>query len=192
MNWRENSRTFQKRAHQAKQVAKAGVIIGGIGTGLALGLGAASIGLVLRKRARRLRYNLHGKVVVITGGSRGLGFALALECASQGANVAICARDEQELRRAQETILQQNGVQVLTHVCNVTSNDEVKEFIRSVLARFGRIDVLINNAGIISVGPIESQTLEDFEEAMDVMYWGVVYPTLAALPHLQGRGEGRI
>jgi NAD(P)-dependent dehydrogenase (short-subunit alcohol dehydrogenase family) len=192
MNWRENSRTVKKRAHQAKQVAKAGVIIGGIGTGIALGVGAASVGLFLRNRTRRLRYDLAGKVVVITGGSRGLGFALAQECASQGANVAICARDEQELRRAQQSIAAEFGMQVLSHVCNVTSNEEVQEFIRTVLARFGRIDVLINNAGIISVGPVESQTLEDFEEAMDVMYWGAVYPTLAAFPQMQSRGEGRI
>ena len=192
MNWRENSRRLKKRAHQAKQVAKAGVIVGGIGTGLALGLGAASVGLFLRKRAQRYRYDLAGKVVVITGGSRGLGLALAQECARQGANVAICARDEQELRRAKQTIEAGAEAEVFTHVCNVSSDDEVRQFISSVVARFGQIDVLINNAGIISVGPVESQTLADFEEAMDVMYWGVVYPTLAALPHMQSRQEGRI
>ena len=192
MTWRENSRTLKKRAHQAKQVAKAGVIVGSIGTGLAIGIVAVSAGLLLRKRALRFRYDLAGKVVVITGGSRGLGFALAQECARQGANVAICARDDRELRWAERTIAGQTGVQVLWHVCNVTSNEEVQEFIRTVLDRFGRIDVLINNAGVISVGPIESQTVEDFEEAMDVMYWGVVYPTLTVMPHMQARRAGRI
>ncbi len=192
MNWRANSRTLKKRAHQAKQVAKAGVIVGGIGTGLALGLGAASVGLFLRKRAQRYRYDLTGKVVVITGGSRGLGFALAQECARQGANVAICARDERELRWAQQTIETESGIPVHMQVCDVTVNDEVGEFITGVLSRYGHIDVLINNAGVISVGPIESQTLTDFQEAMDVMYWGVVYPTLAVLPHMQSRREGRI
>src|SRR5689334_6305608 len=118
MNWRENSRTLKKRAHQAKQVAKAGVIVGGIGTGLALGLGAASVGLFLRKRALRYRYDLAGKVVVITGGSRGLGFALAQECARQGAHVAICARDERELRWAQQTIEAETGIPVHIQVCD--------------------------------------------------------------------------
>jgi NAD(P)-dependent dehydrogenase (short-subunit alcohol dehydrogenase family) len=71
-------------------------------------------------------------------------------------------------------------------------SDDVAHFIGAVLARFGRIDVLINNAGMISVGPQNTQTLNDYQEAMNVMYWGAVYPTLAVLPHMQSRREGRI
>src|SRR4051794_26313433 len=175
------------RLHQAKQVAKTALLVGGVTTGVAVGLGVQA----LAKR-RRDRFDLMGRVVVITGGSRGLGFALADECARLGAAVAICARDEQELVSAKETIERRYGTEVFQQVCDVTVQDDVEDFINVVLARFGRIDVLINNAGIITVGPQNSQTLTDYQESMDVMFWGVVYPTLAVLPYMQLRQEGRI
>ena len=159
------------------------LLAGGMGAGL------AASALV---RARRNRFDYQGKVVVITGGSRGLGLALAEECARLGAHVAICARDHDELRSAQQKIERECGLQVFTRVCDVSLNDDVREFLSLVLSHYGRIDVLINNAGVISVGPIESQTVTDFQEAMDIMFWGVVYPTLAALPHMKQRRSGRI
>jgi short-subunit dehydrogenase len=158
-----------------------------LGAGAAVGLTAAAI--VYR---RSKHYSLAEKVVVITGGSRGLGYVLAEECARLGAKIAICARDQEELRIAQESLQRKFGVQVLTHVCDVGNNDEVGEFITAVLARYGRIDVLINNAGIITVAPMESQSLTDYQEAMDTMFWGVVYPTLAVIPHLKFKRDGRI
>jgi short-subunit dehydrogenase len=138
------------------------------------------------------RFDLAGRVAVITGGSRGLGFALAEECARQGATVAICARDERELVWAKEEIERKHGTEVFQQVCDVSVRDEVAHFIEMVLAHFDRVDVLINNAGIISVGPQNTQTLTDYQEAMDVMFWGVVYPTLAVIPQMQTRREGRI
>jgi short-subunit dehydrogenase len=106
--------------------------------------------------------------------------------------VAICARDERELAWAKEEIDQRYGTEVFQQACDVTVADEVAHFIDMVLARYDRIDVLINNAGIISVGPQNTQTLTDYQEAMDVMFWGAVYPTLAVLPHMRARREGRI
>ncbi|HVZ16123.1 MAG TPA: SDR family NAD(P)-dependent oxidoreductase [Terriglobales bacterium] len=173
-----------RQLRKAARIAQKTVLVG---TGLGVGLTAVSYAA---RRARRI--DLLGKVVVITGGSRGLGLALAEECAAQGANVAICARDRGELDAAQQQIQRKFGVEVLAEVCDVTNNDDVEEFLTAVLSRFGQIDVLINNAGIISVGPLESQTLTEYQEAMDVMYWGVVYPTLTLLPHMKARRSGRI
>lgn len=180
-------RQVKKAARIAKEsarVAKRSALIGA-GVGVGLGLAAYSI-----RKGRTL--DLMDKVVVITGGSRGLGLAMAEECARRGANVAICARDRGELDAAREQIERRFGVEIEAEVCDVANSDEVEQFLTAVLSRFGRVDVLINNAGVISVGPIESQTITDYQEAMDVMYWGLVYPTLAILPHMKARRRGRI
>lgn len=159
-----------------------------LGWGLA-GLGAAVAGRALYRRMTAL--DLSGKVVLITGGSRGLGFAMAQEFANEGARLAICARDAEELERARQE-LEQRGAEVLAIRCDVGRREEVDDMVRQAFARFGSIDVLVNNAGVIQVGPLENQTLEDFREAMDVMFWGVVHPTMAVLPHMRARREGRI
>ena len=176
-----------RRVRQVKKAARVAKRSALIGAGVGVGLGAAAYAI---RRSRTI--NLMGQVVVITGGSRGLGLAMAEECARRGANVAICARDRGELDAARERIERKFGMEVLAEVCDVTNNDDVEQFLTAVLARFGRVDVLINNAGVISVGPVESQTLTDYQEAMDVMYWGVVYPTLTILPHMKERRSGRI
>jgi NAD(P)-dependent dehydrogenase (short-subunit alcohol dehydrogenase family) len=183
----QSSRMRRGALRKVAQVAGTTMLVGGVAAGVAVGLGARAIA-----QRRQRGFDLRGKVVVITGGSRGLGLALAEECARSGARIAICARDERELLRATETIEHKFGVEVLQHVCDVALKDEVDAFINLVLARFGRIDVLINNAGIITVGPQNSQTLTDYQESMDVMFWGTVYAILAVLPHMQSRREGRI
>jgi short-subunit dehydrogenase len=174
-----------------RRVAKVAVI-GATGVAAGVTIGAAAAGVLGWKlfRSATRPDNWRGKVVVITGGSRGLGLALAHEAARHGARVAICARDQGEL----ETARKQIGIhaEVGTYVCDVTNYDEVISWINSVRSDFGQIDILINNAGQISVGPLESQMLTDFQEALDAMYWGVVYPTLAVLPHMKARGQGSI
>ncbi len=108
---------------------------------------AALIGLGLVLQLRR-RYNLRGKTVLITGGSRGLGLLIARELAREGARIAICARDQAELERAQAD-LSQRGADVFARPCDVTDQAQVNEMVQAVGDRFGPIDVLINNAGII-------------------------------------------
>jgi NAD(P)-dependent dehydrogenase (short-subunit alcohol dehydrogenase family) len=157
--------------------------------GLAAGVSAGLVAWGLTRAARR--WDFRDKVVLITGGSRGLGLALAQEFAREGAKLVICAREQQELDWAKSE-LEQMGAEVLAVPCDVAVNENVQDLVKQAIERFGWIDVLVNNAGVISVGPIESQTLIDFQEAMDVMFWGVVHPTLAALPHMMERGSGRI
>jgi short-subunit dehydrogenase len=134
---------------------------------------------------------MNGKVVLITGGSRGLGYAIAREFISLGSRVVICARDQQELDRAAAELRRQGGL-VLAVVCDVTDADQVGQMVHRVTNELGPVDVLVNNAGVISVGPIETQTLEDFQEAMDVMFWGQLNTILAVLPEMQQRRRGWI
>ena len=75
---------------------------------------------------------------------------------------------------------------------DVTDRDQCQYLVDLTVERYGRVDILVNNAGIIQVGPLENQTVDDFRSAMDVMYWGVVYPTLAVLPQMRQRRSGRI
>jgi NAD(P)-dependent dehydrogenase (short-subunit alcohol dehydrogenase family) len=144
---------------------------------------------------RRLRthseYNLRGKTVLITGGSRGLGLALAREVAAQGGRVAICGRDFESLERAR-TSLDRITPEVLALPCNVTDPSSVQELIDRVHRELGPVEVLINNAGVIEVGPAETMSLADYEEAMATNFWGMLHPTLAVLPAMRERKAGRI
>jgi short-subunit dehydrogenase len=155
----------------------------------AVGVGALIATRVITKKI--FEYDLRNKNVLITGGSRGLGLVMAREFLRQGANVAICARDTNELEAAAED-LNQHGAVVLTFQCDVTDKAQVEEMVQKVYYSFGRIDVLVNNAGIISVGPMEEMTIEDYEEAMKTNYWAALYTTLAVLPAMRQHRDGHI
>jgi NAD(P)-dependent dehydrogenase (short-subunit alcohol dehydrogenase family) len=157
--------------------------------GALFGLGAAAALRSLRKKQRQ--YDFQNKVVLITGGSRGLGLVLARQLADEGARIAICARNSEELKRARADLHSRNA-EVLDVVCDLRNQVEVNEMIEAVRSRYGRIDVLINNAGVIQVGPLELQTEEDFREAMNIHFWAPFYTMQAVLPEMRERGEGRI
>jgi NAD(P)-dependent dehydrogenase (short-subunit alcohol dehydrogenase family) len=151
---------------------------------------AAAAGAALGARAavqRAREIDLAGRVALVTGASRGLGFALAQELASHGARLVICARGAEQLERAREK-LAARGADVVAHTCDVS----VREQVDALVDQHERIDVLINNAGVIQVGPLSTQTHEDFEEAIATMVWGTINPTLAVLPGMIERGDGRI
>ena len=155
---------------------------------------AGGIGALLATRAavRRLHeYNLRSKTVLVTGGSRGLGLLMARTLIEEKARVVICARDWAELERARAELTARGG-QVLAVPCDVASKEQVEQMVRTVGERFGSINVLINNAGVIQVGPMEEMTLQDYEEAMKINFWGALYTTLAVLPGMRERREGRI
>jgi NAD(P)-dependent dehydrogenase (short-subunit alcohol dehydrogenase family) len=173
------------REHLRKLAAPAAILL----TGAAL----AGISLVLaRALRRRPPIQLRDRVAVITGGSRGLGLLMARELAAEGARVAILARDPAELDLARRELAAIGGLRVLALPCDVGKEEEVRWAIGAAAERFGRLDILINNAGVIQVGPLEHMTVEDFEEAMRVHFWGPLYATLAALPHLRKRETARI
>ncbi len=156
---------------------------------------AAGIGGVLAARAlmRQVRaYDFTGKTVLITGGSRGLGLLLARELAREGARLAICARDADELERARVDLVRRGVPEVLAVPCDVTDRAQVESMVEACRERFGGIDVLINNAGVIQVGPLEVMTIEDYEQAMRTHFWGPLYATLAVLPDMRRRKAGRI
>jgi NAD(P)-dependent dehydrogenase (short-subunit alcohol dehydrogenase family) len=158
-----------------------------------LGLAVVGAGaLVVKALVRRsLAYEFKDKVVLITGGSRGLGLVLAREFAREGARLALCARDEEELERARVE-LESRGAEVMIHRCDVTSRDDVTELIAAINDRFGGIDVLVNNAGVIQMGPIEVMTHADFEKAMNAHFWGPLNTMMAVLPDMRARKRGRI
>jgi NAD(P)-dependent dehydrogenase (short-subunit alcohol dehydrogenase family) len=155
-----------------------------ISTLFALAAGSAAAAAVIVRRSRNDDMEFYRKVVLITGGSRGLGMALARRFAEQGAKLVLCARNEDQLKSAKRDLAELNA-DVLTVPCDVSDRKQVERLVRKTLEHYGRIDVLVNNAGIIKVGPVLSMTEEDFAEAMDVMFWGSVNTTLAALPHLR-------
>src|SRR2546423_4883193 len=148
-------------------------------------------GAYLAKRIVRAtrRINFHGRNVLITGGSRGLGLVLARQFAAEGADITLLARDDENLKRAVIDIASR-GADVLGIPCDVTDEHQVQRAIERSIGRHGRLDVLINNAGQIRVGPIDHMSEEDFADAMAVHFYGPLYTMLAALPDMPVYGEG--
>jgi short-subunit dehydrogenase len=166
---------------------RAGVWIAAAGlSGAAIAAGAAIL-----KRGTSQRIALRGKTALITGGSRGLGLALAREFGVRGARIALCARDESELQSARD-ILAKDNIDAEYFVADISSESEIEPLINRVLARFGRIDVLVNNAGHIKVGPAQSFDKPEFLAAMDLMFWAPVNLTFAVLPAMERQGAGHI
>lgn len=133
----------------------------------------------------------HGMVVLITGGSRGLGLALANELGSRGARIALCARDENELRSARDRLVQRN-IECAIFPADITRQADIGPTVERVVGHFGRIDMLVNDAGKIAVGPIEAFTHADYDDAMNLMFWAAVNLTFTVLPHMRKQGGGHI
>jgi NAD(P)-dependent dehydrogenase (short-subunit alcohol dehydrogenase family) len=155
--------------------------------GIAFGMGLAA----RVAPPQKAEADLHGAVALVTGGSRGLGLALSRELAQQGCRLAICARNAAELEAARVD-LEQLGAEVFAIPCDVSDQAQVASMVETVTQHYGRIDILINNAGIIVVAPLETLTHADFERVMAVNFWGVLNPTLAVLPGMRAQGSGRI
>lgn len=139
---------------------------------------------------RRLgRVELRGKIAVVTGGSRGLGLVLARELGRRGMRVVVNARDEEELERARAS-LAADGIDATALPVDVTDGEGVAGMIADVEENLGPVDVLVNNAGIIQVGPSEVMSLDDYRRAMDVMFWGALNGAEAVLPRMRARRRG--
>jgi NAD(P)-dependent dehydrogenase (short-subunit alcohol dehydrogenase family) len=158
---------------------------------LLLTLGGVALAGCLISRAIRRTCSFADKVILITGGSRGLGLVLARQLCMEGARVALLARDSDELARAREELVQL-GAEVLTISCDLLDRGQIDAAVQNVVDHFGGLDVLINNAGIIEVGPLEHMQRDDFKRAMNLHFWAPFDLIMQALPHLRRRGGGRI
>src|SRR5687768_13287937 len=139
--------------------------------GAVVGATAALAGRRILRARRALDFS--GRSVIITGGSRGLGLVMARQLAKEGARVCLLARDVRELDRAKRLVAEESpAAEVDTIRCDVRRRGEVREAVARVMEKWAAIDVLINNAGIIQVGPLEHMQPEDFEDAMATHFWG--------------------
>jgi NAD(P)-dependent dehydrogenase (short-subunit alcohol dehydrogenase family) len=157
-------------------------------TQILIGIAAAAAAYALKPSAPKRR---PGQVVLITGGSRGLGLALAERYARSGAKLVLAARDVEELIIARHTLLDREAIQspddVLLIPADLTDAAQAVMLIDHAIGHFGRIDILINNAGIVEVGPVENQPLAAYRRAMATNFFAALHTTHAALPHLLRR-----
>lgn len=134
---------------------------------------------------------IRGKVVLITGASSGLGAATARLLAARGAKVLLGARREQQLKSLVQEIQSAGGTAEYRRV-DVVRRDEVERFVRAAVELFGRIDVLVNNAGLMPLSPLAALQVEDWDRMVDVNIKGVLYGIAAALPLMQEQKDGHI
>jgi NADP-dependent 3-hydroxy acid dehydrogenase YdfG len=138
-----------------------------------------------------LDINLAGKVVAVTGASSGIGEATAVACARAGAAVALAAR---RLDRIQELAqrIQAEGGRALAVQTDVGEEEQARAFVKRTSAELGRLDVLVNNAGVMLLGPIERAPTEEWRRMINANVFGVLYCTHAALPIMREQGGGHI
>ena len=158
--------------------------------GLAAGVAAAFLGSRLARSRHDIAFG--GRVVVITGGSRGLGLVMARKLAEQGARLVLLARDDRELDRAKRLLEEEYGADVLAVRCDVRRRADVRAAVDHILDQRTNVDVLINNAGVIQVGPLEHMELEDFANTMATHFWGPLHLMVELIPTMRRRGFGRI
>src|SRR4051812_3535265 len=140
----------------------------------AAALAAGAFWLYRRQKQPASPRSFQDNVVLITGGSRGLGLEMARLFADEGARVVIAARTQADLDRAAAD-LRNRSAEVLAIACDITQAEQARELVQKAVNHFGRVDVLINNAGIIQVGPLDCMTEEDFQNAMATHFWGPLW-----------------
>lgn len=134
---------------------------------------------------------LNGKNVLITGGGKGLGYAVAVQLAKEGAHIGITGRNEENLQHAVKT-LQAMGVNAAYAVFSVDSEDAVKQGVASIAEQLGGLDIVINNAGIGDFGKLTDMDSTTWEQVIKTNLFGVYYTAMAAYPYLKSRGQGDI
>jgi NAD(P)-dependent dehydrogenase (short-subunit alcohol dehydrogenase family) len=129
-------------------------------------------------------FSFHDKVALITGGSRGLGLHIARQICERGAKAALIARDPNELSQADKDLAQRGG-EAFGVQCDLLDRAQIESAVRQTIQHFGKIDILINNAGIIEVGPLDHMKREDFERSMGVHFWGPLELIMQVLPEMR-------
>lgn len=137
-------------------------------------------------------FDLSGRVAVVTGGSKGLGAAMASGLASAGADLVLVSRHQEELESAAKQIKSQFDVQITCHQGDVTSSDRMESIVESVIQEYGRLDILVNNAGINIRGPIEALSYEEFSRVQQVNVDGIWITSRAVIPQMKKQKTGRI
>ena len=136
-------------------------------------------------------YSFRDKVTLITGGSRGLGLVIARQICDEGGKVVLIARDPDELARAKAEVAGRGG-EAFTIQCNLLDRAQIESAVQQTIDRFGKIDILVNSAGIIEVGPLEHMSREDFEHAMQLHFWAPFDLVMQIVPQMRTSGGGRI
>lgn len=135
---------------------------------------------------------LRGRVALVTGGSKGIGKAIARGLAREGASVALAARTASELEAAANAIAAETGATTFAFPTDLTRTEDANRLIAAVVERLGRLDILVNNAGAARGGVVEQLTDEDWEAALQLKFLGYVRCIRAALPHMRRQGKGRV
>ena len=136
--------------------------------------------------------DLSGRVVAVTGASSGIGEATALACARSGAAVALAARRTDRIEELAVRIEQETGATALAVTADVGDEDQAREFVQRAASELGRLDALVNNAGVMLLGPIADAPTEEWRRMVHVNVFGVLYCTHAALPLMREQGSGHI
>ena len=137
-------------------------------------------------------FKLNGRVALIIGGNRGLGLAMAKALAEAGANISIASRDQEKNKQSQELIKSTYHVECISSGCDVTEENDVKNSVANTIKQFGKIDILINSAGINIRGAIENLSLEDFTKVQQVNVTGSWLASREVVPVMKKNGYGRI
>lgn len=135
--------------------------------------------------------NLTGQTALVTGGSKGIGKAICLALAREGANVVIAARDESKIRETMEELKEMSG-KALAIQADVRYEEDVKNLISKIVKEFGRLDILVNNAGVAHRKRLEEITLREYDEIMDTNLKGVYLCTKYAIPYIRNSNNGKI
>ncbi|HMR54697.1 SDR family oxidoreductase, partial [Amaricoccus sp.] len=135
--------------------------------------------------------NIAGKTIVITGASSGMGAAAARHLAEKGANVVLGARRAERIEVLAEEIRAAGG-KATAVVTDVTKRSDVQTLVDTAVETYGRIDVLINNAGVMPLSPLERLKVDEWDQMIDVNLKGVLYGVAAALPHMKAQKSGHI
>ncbi|MBC5781387.1 SDR family oxidoreductase [Ramlibacter sp. USB13] len=136
--------------------------------------------------------NLQGRVAIVTGGSKGIGRAIALRMAASGADVAILARDEATLEEARQVVAQKARARVMVARCDVTKAQDIASAYEQVVATLGRVDIVVNNAGTSRTGAFLSITDEVWQEDLDLKLFAAIRLTRLAWPQMVERRWGRV
>lgn len=156
-----------------------------------LTLGGIGLGTFAVSRLSKSSWTFAGKAVLITGGSRGLGLTIARLIAAEGGRLALLARDEDELQSACAE-LRELGGEAIAMPCDLLDRGQSLAAVERVVDHYGAIDVLINNAGIIEVGPLDNMRRGDFEKSMGLHFWAPFNLIQQVIPHMRRAGGGRV